>query len=147
MRSAKVRKGSVVLFCSCVAEAPTGRCYGGNVLFGPSRPTLRPVPPSRESFGSQRERKRVRKQVSLDDARIPLYSPWDYMIRPSSGRKGVFFESVHTADFFRISQILFSWIRLCDVDLRTKGLTRNGDSWFCMQKISTVAAQYRRGKY
>jgi len=52
MRSEKVRKGSVVLFGSCVAEAPTGRCYDGNVLFGPSRPTPRPVPPSRESSGS-----------------------------------------------------------------------------------------------
>ncbi|KYN28836.1 hypothetical protein ALC57_01799 [Trachymyrmex cornetzi] len=46
MRSEKVRKGSVVLFGSCVAEAPTGRCYDGNVLFGPSRPTPRPVPPT-----------------------------------------------------------------------------------------------------
>ncbi|EGI68140.1 hypothetical protein G5I_03235 [Acromyrmex echinatior] len=43
MRSEKVRKGSVVLFGSCVAEAPTGRCYDGNVLFGPSRPTPRPT--------------------------------------------------------------------------------------------------------
>jgi len=53
MRSEKVRKGSVVLFGSCVAETPTGRCYGRNVLFGPSRPTPRPVPPPRESSGSR----------------------------------------------------------------------------------------------
>lgn len=57
MRS-EVRKGSVVLFGSCVAEAPTGRCYGGNVLFGPSRPTPRPVPPPRESSGFRTERER-----------------------------------------------------------------------------------------
>lgn len=60
MRSEKVRKGSVVLFGSCVAEAPTGRCYGGNVLFGPSRPTPRPVPPPRRGkvlrFETEREK-------------------------------------------------------------------------------------------
>lgn len=68
MRCEKVRKGSDVLFGSCMAEAPTGRCYDGNVLFGPSRPTLRPVPPPRESSGLRterdggggREKKRVR---------------------------------------------------------------------------------------
>lgn len=65
MRSEKVRKGSVVLFGSCVAEAPTGRCYGGNVLFGPSRPTLRPVPPPRESSGSQIEKERERASSFL----------------------------------------------------------------------------------
>ncbi|KYM95468.1 hypothetical protein ALC62_13896 [Cyphomyrmex costatus] len=53
MRSEKVRKGSVVLFGSCVAEAPTGRCYGRNVLFGPSRPTPWPVPPGGSSRGSR----------------------------------------------------------------------------------------------
>lgn len=58
MRSEKVRKGSVVLFGSCVAETPTGRCYGGNVLFGPSRPTPWPVPLPRESsrFRAEKER-------------------------------------------------------------------------------------------
>lgn len=61
MRSEKVRKGSVVLFGSCVAEAPTGRCYDGNVLFGPSRPTLRPVPPPRETSAFRTERLRDRE--------------------------------------------------------------------------------------
>ncbi|EZA52771.1 hypothetical protein X777_08486 [Ooceraea biroi] len=46
-RSEKVRKGSVALFGSCVAEAPTGRCATcRNVAsFGPSRP----IPPAGSS--------------------------------------------------------------------------------------------------
>lgn len=62
-RSEKVRKGSVVLFGSCVAEAPTGRCYGGNVLLGPSRPTPWPVPSSRENSESRREGERERENA------------------------------------------------------------------------------------
>jgi len=37
-RSEKVRKGSVVLFGSCVAEAPTGRCYAETFSLGPAGP-------------------------------------------------------------------------------------------------------------
>lgn len=108
-RSEKVRKGSVVLFGSCVAEAPTGRCYGGNVLFGPSRPTPWPVPSSRENSESRREgdRERVLKSKSdgkfLPDDAIPLYPPWDPAIMPrlpegrtsSSRTRIVVFGSIH----------------------------------------------------
>lgn len=81
-RSEKVRKGSVVLFGSCVAEAPTGRCYGGNVLFGPSRPTPWPVPSPRENSESRRERERERSPKSKSDSKfLPDDAPTPFILR------------------------------------------------------------------
>lgn len=91
MRSEKVRKGSVVLFGSCVAEAPTSRCYARKRSLW-----AQPAHPAAGSFVKGKF-SRKRREKERGDASpfltmpIPLYFPWDHAIKPtSSGRKGVF---------------------------------------------------------